>query len=154
MLVSNEMISLYCKTVAGYVPQCFALKPNAVHVNKLVEQADAKALIVSPENEPLLGSVSFSIPIFTGFQNLENNLLNKRFDEGLEGYAFSSASEDTTGDTIAAVLHTGGTISGTPKIVPLAYKWLYHVTNSLVSFRFFSSIFVSLNCALTNNREM
>lgn len=99
---------LILETVAGYIPQCFALKP---------------------ENEPLLGGVSFSLPIFPGFQDLEKDLLSK----GLGGHTFVGVSGYTTGDGIAAILHTGGTVSGTPKIVPLAYKWLYHVTNNLVS---------------------
>ena len=112
----TDVLHIYGISRAGYIPQMFSLKlPNPTVVHELLHRAGAKALIYDASFESLLKD--FPLPVYGA-------LTSERL-ERLEPTAVSlpdiSESQD---DDVAFIFHTSGSTSGSPKLVPMSYRWL------------------------------
>ena len=112
----TDVLHIYGISRAGYIPQMFSLKlPNPTVVHELLRRAGAQALIYDASFEPLLKD--FPLPVHRA-------LTSERLEQ-LEPTPVSlpdiSESQD---DDIAFIFHTSGSTSGSPKLVPMSYRWL------------------------------
>jgi hypothetical protein len=108
-------------------------------MKKLLEEAKAKALIISPDYMPATlttptsmagASFEFPVPILTGLCSVED-ILNHH---GLNTFVTppNTGNDDMPEESIAVLLHSSGTTSEWSKIIPLTYRWQENVVNSMV----------------------
>ena len=110
----TDVLHIYGISRAGYIPQLFSLKlcnPTVVH--ELLHQAGAQALIYDASFEAILKD--FPLPIYRA---LTSEQLEPSTPVSLPD--ISEAQEDD----LAFIFHTSGSISGSPKLVPMTYRWL------------------------------
>lgn len=108
-----DVLHIYGISRAGFVPQLFSIRlPNPVVVYELLRKANAAALIYDSVFEPVLGDCPVS-----RYPVLKSTLV-ENIPESLPSiWGFQEAD-------IAFIFHTSGSTSGTPKLVPLTYRWL------------------------------
>ena len=115
----TDVLHIYGISRAGYIPQLFSLKlSNPTIVNELLHQAGAQALIYDASFESILND--FPLPIFRA---LESD--SERLKPGTT-VSLPDISESRD-DDIAFIFHTSGSTSGSPKLVPMTYRWLSSV---------------------------
>ena len=109
----TDVLHIYGISRAGYIPQLFSLKlPNPTVVHELLCRAGAQALIYDASFESLLKD--FPLPIYGA-------LTSDRLEPTAVLLPDISESQD---DDIAFIFHTSGSTSGSPKLVPMSYRWL------------------------------
>jgi len=109
----TDVLHIYGISRAGYIPQMFSLKlPNPTVVHELLQRAGAQALIYDSSFESILNN--FPLPIYRALAS-----------ERLEPTPMSlPAISESKEDDIAFIFHTSGSTSGSPKLVPMSYRWL------------------------------
>ena len=110
----TDVLHIYGISRAGYIPQLFSLKlPNSGVVHELLHRAGAQALIYDASFESTLKG--FSLPVYRALTS-----------ERLEPSAPVSLPDisESQEDDIAFIFHTSGSTSGSPKLVPMTYRWL------------------------------
>ena len=111
----TDVLHIYGISRAGYIPQLFSLKlPNPTVVHELLNRAGAQALIYDASFESLLKD--FPLPIYGA-------LTSDRL-ERLEPTPVLLPDISQSQDDIAFIFHTSGSTSGSPKLVPMSYRWL------------------------------
>ena len=112
----TDVLHIYGISRAGYIPQLFSLKlPNPTVVHELLHRAGAQALIYDASFEPLLKD--FPLPKYGA---LTSDRLERLEPTAVLLPDISSQSQDD----IAFIFHTSGSTSGSPKLVPMSYRWL------------------------------
>ncbi|KAF8154247.1 hypothetical protein B0H34DRAFT_800120 [Crassisporium funariophilum] len=108
-----DVLHIYGISRAGYIPQLFSLKlPNPIVVYELLQRAGAQALIHDPCFESILGDCPLPI---------HRALLSERIESVRESLPSIWEPQE---DDIAFIFHTSGSTSGSPKLVPMSYRWL------------------------------
>ena len=112
----SDVLHIYGISRAGYIPQLFSLRlPNPDVVFELLEKANAQAMVYDPSFESVLKNCP--VPTHLAFQS-----------ETVEDIEESLPSIwDAQGDDIAFYFHTSGSTSGSPKLVPMSFRWLSSV---------------------------
>ncbi|KAJ6600810.1 putative amp-CoA ligase [Mycena sp. CBHHK59/15] len=110
----TDLINILGLCSAGYVPQLFSVVfPNSDVIWDLLSASNAKALILddtfssNAERAPVPTSAALTIA------DLENS-------NGNAEYEIAAVSQDD----IALVVHSSGTTSGTPKLIPTTHGWI------------------------------
>ena len=113
----TDVLHIYGISRAGYIPQLLSLKlTNHTVVHELLNRAGAQALIYDASFESILKD--FPLPIYRA---LTSEPLEPSFPVSLPDISESQE------DDIAFIFHTSGSTSGSPKIVPMTYRWLSSV---------------------------
>lgn len=107
-----DVLSIYATMRAGYIPQLFSLRlPNPDMIFELLQKANAKALIY---DQALAVDVSqCPVPV--------HGAIPDSFTE-VEGDSLPPLHEGRDEDVVL-VLHTSGSTSGSPKLIPCNYRW-------------------------------
>ena len=109
----TDVLHIYGISRAGYIPQLFSLKlPNPTVVHELLHRAGAQALIYDLSFESILKD--FPLPIYRALTSERLEPTPVSLPDILE------PQEDDT----AFIFHTSGSTSGSPKLVPMSYRWL------------------------------
>ena len=112
----TDVLHIYGISRAGYIPQLFSLKlPNPTVVHELLQRAGAQALIYDASFESLLKD--FPLPIYGA-------LTSDRLEQLEPTAALLPDISESQDDDIAFIFHTSGSTSGSPKLVPMSYRWL------------------------------
>ena len=110
----TDILHIYGISRAGYIPQLFSLKlANPTVVHELLHRAGAQALIYDASFESILED--FPLPIYLA---LTSTRLEPNTPVSLPDISESQE------DDIAFIFHTSGSTSGSPKLVPMTYRWL------------------------------
>ncbi|KAF8800389.1 acetyl-CoA synthetase-like protein [Phlegmacium glaucopus] len=109
----TDVLHIYGISRAGYIPQMFSLRlPNPTVVHELLQRAGAQALIYDASFESILNN--FPLPIYRALTSLPS-----------EPTPVSLPTIwDSKEDDVAFIFHTSGSTSGSPKLVPMTYRWL------------------------------
>ncbi|EGN93838.1 hypothetical protein SERLA73DRAFT_63440 [Serpula lacrymans var. lacrymans S7.3] len=113
----EDLINILGICAAGYVPQLFSVAFTPHIIRDLVSRSGAKGLVYDSAFTSQVNSSSSSVPLFPSVPVgvLENN---SHFGRTL-GTLPSVVEKDT-----AFVVHSSGTTSGTPKIIPANHLWV------------------------------
>ena len=108
-----DVLHIYGISRAGYIPQLFSLRlPNPIVIYELLRKANAHAIIYDPSFESMLNDCP--VPSYRAFQS-----------ERIECVQESLPNVwDIHEDDIAFYFHTSGSTSGSPKLVPMSFRWL------------------------------
>ncbi|KAL5584095.1 hypothetical protein FOVSG1_015446 [Fusarium oxysporum f. sp. vasinfectum] len=108
-----DLLHIWGISRAGYVPQLISahLTSNTV-VGELLNEAKAKGVIHDPAITPSVGE---KVPAFPAIDFLDLNI---------EQYPLAEVSSPTSGEEIVFILHSSGSTSGKPKLVPETARWL------------------------------
>lgn len=113
-LTYTDVLHIYGVSRAGFVPQLFSLRlPNPTVVFELLERAGAKALIHDASFATTLGDSPVPTHTAIDLQSMD------AASEPLPAMATISNPDQTI-----FVLHTSGSTSGSPKLVPCSARWL------------------------------
>jgi hypothetical protein len=110
----NDVLHIYGMSRAGYIPQLFSLRlPNPAVIFELLLKANAKALVYDAS----FASILLNSPVPT---HLALNI------DKVDGLAEPLPEMPTVehNDQTVFVLHTSGSTSGSPKLVPCSATWL------------------------------
>jgi acyl-CoA synthetase (AMP-forming)/AMP-acid ligase II len=108
-----DVLHIYGISRAGYIPQLFSIRlPNPVVVYELLRKANAAALIHDSSFKSVLGDCH--LPRYC--------VLDSTFVEDVPETLPSIW--DFREEDLAFIFHTSGSTSGSPKLVPLSYRWL------------------------------
>ncbi|KAH9476811.1 hypothetical protein JR316_0010726 [Psilocybe cubensis] len=111
-----DVLHIYGISRAGYIPQLFSLRlPNPSVIYELLHKASAKALIYDPSFESIL--IDCPVPA--------HRILSSERIESVEESLPSILNIHE--DDIAFYFHTSGSTSGSPKLVPMSFRWLNSV---------------------------
>ncbi|CAA7262317.1 unnamed protein product [Cyclocybe aegerita] len=109
----TDVLHIYGISRAGYIPQLFSLRlPNPVIIYELLHRAGAQALVYDTSFQSILNDCP--LPTHCALQS-------ERIDEVLEPLP---NIWDIREDDVAFIFHTSGSTSGSPKLVPMSYRWL------------------------------
>lgn len=111
-----DVLHIYGISRAGYIPQLFSIRlPNPTVIYELLRKANASALIYDPSFE----SVLLNCPV-PAHRTLESS---RTIDIPESLPSIWDIREEDTG----FIFHTSGSTSGSPKLVPMSYRWLNSV---------------------------
>jgi len=111
-----DVLHIYGISRAGYIPQLFSIRlPNPTVIYELLHKADARAIIYDPSFESILNDCP--IPSYCAFQSEQIEFVQENLP----------SIWDIHEDDIAFYFHTSGSTSGSPKLVPMSYRWLNSV---------------------------
>jgi len=109
----NDVLHIYGMSRAGYVPQLFSLRlPNPTVIFELLCEAGAKALVYDSS----FASILSNSPVPTHLALAMDTM------DGLGGPLPEMPMY--RGDQLVFVMHTSGSTSGSPKLVPCNATWL------------------------------
>lgn len=112
----SDAVHIYGISRAGYIPQLFSLRlPNPIVVFELLTKADAKALICDPSYGHVV--LDFEMPLYVALA------VDQAREESLDEPAPEEPSFRDAEETVF-ILHTSGSTSGSPKLVPCSARWL------------------------------
>jgi long-subunit acyl-CoA synthetase (AMP-forming) len=112
----TDVLHIYGISRAGYIPQLFSLKlSNPTIVHELLHQAGAQALIYDASFESIMKDSESPLPMYPA---LKSERLEPSTPVSLPDISESQE------DDIAFIFHTSGSTSGSPKLVPMTYRWL------------------------------
>jgi acyl-CoA synthetase (AMP-forming)/AMP-acid ligase II len=109
----NDVLHIYGMSRAGYIPQLFSLRlPNPTVIFELLSKAGAKALVYDSS----FASILSNSPVPTHLALAMDKM------DGLGGPL--PEMPVYRGDQLVFVMHTSGSTSGSPKLVPCNATWL------------------------------
>ncbi|KAJ7597147.1 hypothetical protein C8J56DRAFT_1001157 [Mycena floridula] len=109
----SDLLHIYGVSRASYIPQLFSLRlPSPEVIFELLHKADAKTLIFDKTFEHVLVDCPVSCHLAVPHSQVDGA------DEPLPQMA------DVSLDDTVFFLHTSGSTSGSPKLVPYSYRWL------------------------------
>lgn len=112
----TDVLHIYGISRAGYIPQLFSLRlPNPDVIYELMHRAGAKVIIYDHTFESILDNCP--VPKHCALQT-----------ERIEDVQASLPGiwDHDENDTVF-IFHTSGSTSGSPKLVPMSYRWLNSV---------------------------
>lgn len=110
----NDFLHIYGISRAGYVPQLFSLRlPNPTVVFELLYKANATALVYDAS----FASILSNSPVPTCLA-LDINKI-----DGMDGSLPEIPMVEHPDQTVL-IMHTSGSTSGSPKLVPCSARWL------------------------------
>jgi hypothetical protein len=113
-----DVLHIYGMSRAGYIPQLFSLRlPNPTVIFELLCKAGAKALVY----DTYFASVLSNSPVPTHLALPIDKI------DGPCGPLPEAPIYD--GDQIVFVMHTSGSTSGSPKLIPCNATWLDAIVN-------------------------
>lgn len=113
-LTYTDVLHIYGMSRAGFVPQLFSLRlPNPDVVLELLHKANAKALVHDVSFASALGNSPVPIHAAIGIDCVD------AMSEPLPAMPVVQNGEQTV-----FILHTSGSTSGSPKLVPCSASWL------------------------------
>ncbi|KAF8900464.1 hypothetical protein CPB84DRAFT_1778992 [Gymnopilus junonius] len=111
-----DVLHIYGISRAGYIPQLFSLRlPNPSVIYELLQKANSRAVICDPSFKSLLADCPVPTHCILGSEKIES------VDEPLPDIW------NIREDDIAFYFHTSGSTSGSPKLVPMSFRWLNSV---------------------------
>lgn len=117
----TDVLHIYGMSRGGYIPQLFSLRlPSPTVIFELLHKANAKALVYD---------VSFA-SILSG-SPLPTHLAFDAVDIDAMGEPLPEMPTFKHGDQTVFVLHTSGSTSGSPKLVPCSAAWMDTVVNKM-----------------------
>ena len=115
----NDVLHIYGMSRAGYIPQLFSLHlSNPTVIFELLYKANAKALVYDGS----FASVLARSPVPT---HLAVDICNI----GDVDQPLPEMPRVAHGDQIVLVMHTSGSTSGSPKLIPCNATWLDTIVN-------------------------
>ena len=113
-----DVLHVYGMSRAGYIPQMFGLRfHNPVVIFELLQKAGARALVYEPSAYvDLSGCPVLNYP---AMQVREQDVV----DAALPPLRIDHSASD-----LVFILHTSGSTSGRPKLVPCNRRWVDNVT--------------------------
>ncbi|KAK7043957.1 hypothetical protein VNI00_008125 [Paramarasmius palmivorus] len=111
-----DLLHLYGLMGAGYIPQPFSILPNAQVIRTLLSQSKAQALIWDESYGDIFSDDAIDIVSYRVTQHYDFPLP--------EGFDSIPVIPVVKADDISLVLHTSGSTSGRPKLVPQTFRWL------------------------------
>lgn len=109
-----DVLHIYGMSRAGFVPQLFSIRlPNPTVVLELLHKANAKALVHDISFASVLGNSPVPTHTALGIDTID------AMSEPLPAMPVI-----TNGDQTVFILHTSGSTSGSPKLVPWSATWL------------------------------
>ena len=113
----TDVLQIYGLSRAGFVPQLFSIRlPNPVVIFELLERANAKGLIFDSSFKSAVEDCP--LPTYPAVNIDETDTQ----DEPLP--VLSTVIDP---DDVLFVFHTSGSTSGSPKLVPMSFRWLSSV---------------------------
>ncbi|KAJ7182755.1 hypothetical protein C8R43DRAFT_868796 [Mycena crocata] len=110
----EDLINILGLCAAGYIPQLFSVVfPNAEVVWELLEKSNAQALILDQDFAPN----AEKSPVPTSAALTFSDLIDRPGDLKHNIVAVQS-------DGVALIVHSSGTTSGTPKLIPTTHGWI------------------------------
>lgn len=107
---------------AGYIPQLFSLRlPNPSVIFELLHKANAKALVYDTSYTSILPQHTLPTHLALSINQVD------AMDEPLP-----KMPQIEHGNQTVFVLHTSGSTSGSPKLVPCSATWLNAIVNKSV----------------------
>lgn len=108
-----DVLHIYGIMRAGFIPQLFSLRlPNPTVIFELVARSNGKALLCDAEfSDTVTGG---PIPSYTTFDVR---------DIDVSHVFLPPLPKEIDGEDTLMILHTSGSTSGRPKLVPLSYAW-------------------------------
>ncbi|RKL11925.1 hypothetical protein BFJ70_g16364 [Fusarium oxysporum] len=108
-----DILHIWGITRAGYIPQLISSRlPSHTVVRELLTEAGAKGLIHEPAVTPSVGEDVF---VFPAIDFLKLNVGQ---------YPLPELRNPASGEDIVFIMHTSGSTSGKPKLVPTTVRWL------------------------------
>ena len=119
----DEVLLIYALSRAGYVPQLVSLWiPTSETTWAVAQQSQSRAIVCDPAKFDALRSHLRKQDVAFPVLDLSSGLSHIAEDFGVELPSLAALERDQ--DAVALVLHTSGSTSGMPKIVPWTYGWL------------------------------
>jgi acyl-coenzyme A synthetase/AMP-(fatty) acid ligase len=117
----TDVLHIYGMSRAGYIPQLFSLRlPSATVTFELLHKANAKALVYDASFASILSESPVSTYLALDIGDIDV------MDEPLpEMPTFERGSQTVF------ILHTSGSTSGSPKLVPCSARWLNTIVNKM-----------------------
>lgn len=113
-LTYSDVLHIYGISRAGFVPQLFSLRlPNPDVVFELLQRANAKALIYETSFSTALGDSPVPTHAAINLTSVDAS------SEPLPAMPTASHRDQTV-----FILHTSGSTSGSPKLVPCSASWV------------------------------
>jgi len=111
------VLHIYGMSRAGYIPQMFSLRlPNPIVIFEMLQKADGRALVCEPSFEVDLSGCP--VPNYSAIQVREQDV---------EDVTLPPLRIDHSGSDLVFILHTSGSTSGSPKLVPCNRQWVDNV---------------------------
>jgi acyl-coenzyme A synthetase/AMP-(fatty) acid ligase len=115
----NDVLHIYGMSRAGYIPQLFSLRlPNPIVIFELLRKANAKALVYDASFASILANTPIPTHLAVDIDKIDG------VDEPLP-----EMPTVEHGDQTVFILHTSGSTSGSPKLVPCSATWLDTTVN-------------------------
>jgi hypothetical protein len=115
----NDMLHIYGMSRAGYIPQLFSLRlPNPIVIFELLHKANAKALVYDTSFSLIFPNSPIHAYIAVGIDTV--NSMHAPLPE--------MPTVEYGGQTVF-IIHTSGSTSGSPKLVPCNATWLDTIVN-------------------------
>jgi len=113
----TDVLHIYGMGRAGYVPQMFSLRlPNPIVIFEMLQKAGGRALVCEPSFEVDLSGCP--VPNYSAIKVREQNV----GDVALPPLRIDHSASD-----LLFVLHTSGSTSGSPKLVPCNRQWIDNI---------------------------
>jgi acyl-coenzyme A synthetase/AMP-(fatty) acid ligase len=127
----NDATLIFGISRAGYTLQLISLSiPTVEAVFDVAQRAESKIIIYDSSQKDLINAVSNPIPTHCRDLKAHQELLHNSSpsDEGLPVLDELAADPNA----VVFILHTSGSTSGVPKLVPWTYQWLDHNITKLI----------------------
>lgn len=108
-----DVLHIYGLMRAGFVPQMFSLRlPNPTVIFELLAKSNGKALVYDVSYEDVLAGSTVPAYCATDIRSVD-----------VSDVFLPPLPREVDGEDTLLILHTSGSTSGRPKLVPLSYAW-------------------------------
>lgn len=109
----DDLLHIYGMSRAGYVPQLFTIRlPNPDVIFELLAKSNAKALVIEASFSAVVSNPSLPVHVALPLDELTSPQISL------------PELPSHLPDDIAFYLHTSGSTSGSPKVIPYTHAWL------------------------------
>ena len=109
-----DAVHIYSIARAGYIPQLFSLRlPNPDVIFELLAKSNGRALIFDTTSNVPAASCDVSTHMATDVRGVPVD----------DSVSLPPVAREVEGDETLMILHTSGSTSGRPKLVPCSYRW-------------------------------
>lgn len=111
-----DVLHIYGLSRAGYIPQLFSIRlPNPVVIYELMHTAGARAMVYDHSFDSIL--TDCPVPRFCALRTSQVENISAPLPN----------IYDIQENDLAFIFHTSGSTSGSPKLVPMTYRWMNSV---------------------------
>lgn len=108
-----DVLHIYGIMRAGFVPQMFSLRlPNPSVIFELLTRSNGKALIYDMSYSDIVTDSPLPSHVAVDVRTID-----------VSGVPLSPLPGQVNGEDTLMILHTSGSTSGRPKLVPLSFAW-------------------------------